>query len=53
MCGSSPEPDAVAASAATTSMRPAANSDSIVALTRSTSFFEVGPRFDPMEFAAL
>jgi len=45
--------DAVTASAATTSIRPTANSVSMALFTRSTSFCDVGPKLEPEEFAAL
>ncbi len=51
--GSRPAAEAVTESAATTSMRSGVNSASVAAFTRSTSFFEVGPTLEPIEFAAL
>ena len=52
MSGSSPEALVVTASAGTglAGLPPSAATD---ALTRSISFWEVGPRFEPDELAAL
>ena len=53
ICGSRPEPEVVTASAGTGVAIPAAFSRSRSAATRSLSFAEVVPRFEPEDAAAL
>ena len=53
MCGSSPLPEVVTSSTGTGVPGFSALSFSASAWTRSASAFEVGPAFEPPEFAAL